>query len=61
MSLVTVFTCCKNSCECTQWTNDIEGQSYIVDLEADGSICQNYTDIDTTDDKMNGVICKEIE
>lgn len=61
MSLLFVVTCCKNSCECTQWTNSVEGQFYIVDLEADGSTCQEYTHIDTTFDTFSGVICKEIE
>lgn len=61
LSLLFVITCCKKSCECTQWTNSVEGQSYIVDLESDGSTCQEYTEIDTTFDVISGVICKEIE
>lgn len=61
LSLLTVSIGCKNRCECTQWTNSIEGQSYIVDLEADGSSCRDYTEIDTSLDVVTGVICKEVE
>jgi uncharacterized lipoprotein NlpE involved in copper resistance len=61
LSLLFITISCKNRCECTQWTNSVEGQSYIVDLEADGSYCQYYTEIDTSNDVINGVICKEIE
>ncbi|HPE40380.1 MAG TPA: hypothetical protein PLI77_04750 [Bacteroidales bacterium] len=50
---------CKKTCECTQWTNNQEGQSYTVDLESDGTICQDYTQMDTVNDMINGVICVE--
>lgn len=52
---------CKNSCECTQWTNNQEGQTYSVELESDGSVCQDYTQIDTVNNMINGVICSEQE
>ncbi len=61
LSLLLINIGCKNHCECTQYTNSVEGQSYIVDLEADGTNCQYYTEIDTSNDVITGVICKEIE
>ena len=35
------------------------GQSYTVDLEGDGSVCQQYSYTDTVNNMISGVICEE--
>lgn len=52
---------CNKSCECTQWTNNQEGQTYSVVLESDGSVCNDYTHTDTVNNMISGVICSEQE
>jgi len=49
-----VFNSCKKSCECKQWTNNIIGQPYSVELEGDGSQCNEYSSLDTTEIIISG-------
>ncbi len=53
------FQSCKKTCECQPFVNESFGQSYSVDLEGDGSVCQQYSYTDTVNNMVSGVICEE--
>ncbi len=53
------FQSCKKTCECQPFVNESFGQSYTVDLEGDGSVCQQYSYTDTVNNMISGVICEE--
>jgi hypothetical protein len=51
---VFILSSCKKSCECKLWTNNTIGQPYSVDLEGDGSQCNEYSSLDTSAITING-------
>lgn len=55
--LVTIFSCCKKSCECKQWTNNSIGMPYSVQLEGDGTKCSDYTTLDSLGGLVTGIEC----
>lgn len=55
------FSSCKKSCECKLWTNNTIGQPYSVVLEGDGSICSDYTSLDTLGGLVSGIECYDNE
>ncbi|HHT51984.1 MAG: hypothetical protein PHR19_03150 [Bacteroidales bacterium] len=50
---------CKKTCTCKQWNNDVAGANYTVDLESDGSKCSDYTRLDTINDMISGIECRD--
>lgn len=56
-----LFSSCKKSCECKLWTNNTIGQPYSVVLEGDGSICSDYTTLDTLGGLVSGIECYDNE
>jgi hypothetical protein len=51
---------CKKTCECQPFLNETVGQEYTVELEGDGSTCQQYSYKDTVNNSISGVTCKEL-
>jgi hypothetical protein len=55
------FQSCKKTCECQPFLNETFGQTYTVDLEGDGTVCQQYSYTDTINSMISGVTCIESE
>ncbi len=58
------FVACQKQCQCTKIVEDVDIEKFIFDLELDGSICEDYTDLEEVETdsgvvKMSGLKCVE--